>query len=315
MITQAQFDSVTAEELRLVESGLRDAVASDVDLLSVAGEYVINSGGKRLRPRTVLLSYKALGGQDVTKAIPLAVAVELLHTASLIHDDINDGSGLRRGHATVNARWGNGLALLVGDYVFVRLLELIAGCGRAVTQEMAKCCTAIVEGETLQALRAGDVWLTESEYLDIVSRKTASLFAVCAKLGGLSAGGTEDQLDALWRYGHSLGIAFQIRDDLLDLMGDSGNVGKPVFSDLTSGKMNVATIFALRCSDNADQVLLSSEKLRVLGWLEQTGALEYGLDKATSYAVEAKRALADLPASDAKAALASWADFAVSREW
>jgi octaprenyl-diphosphate synthase len=236
---------ITGQELALVESALRDVLSSDVDLLCTAGELVIRSGGKRLRPTVVLLAYRASGGQDIRQAVPLATAVELLHTASLVHDDINDQSEMRRGQATVNARWGNNLALLVGDFVFVRLLGLLAECGSRAIQILGDCCTSIVEGETLQMLHQGDRHMDEALYLQIVRKKTASLFSACGQLGAVVASGMEEQIAALSAYGENLGIAFQIQDDMLDLVGQQEILGKPVFLDLDQGSASLAILHAL----------------------------------------------------------------------
>ncbi len=305
---------ITAEELSLVEDVLRRSVVSDVDLLSRASEHVIRSGGKRIRPRVVLLSYKAVGGKDISRAVPLAAAMELLHTASLIHDDINDHSDMRRGLATVNARWGNGLALLTGDFIFVRLLNLVATFDSPVIQVLADCCTAIVEGETLQMSHLGDVEMTEETYLGIVSRKTASLFSACSELGAVLAGGTEQHVTILKEYGLNLGIAFQIRDDTLDLAGKRDDLGKPVFNDLEHGKMSLATLFALKRSERAREVLRSKDTAQTIELLRGTGALEYAMQKAREYADRAKKVLSVLPRSEARAALWDWADFAVARD-
>ena len=305
---------ITADELNLVEDVLRKAVISDIDLLSMASDHLIRSGGKRLRPRLVLLSYRAIGGKNISRVVPLAAAVELLHTASLIHDDINDHSDMRRGQETVNARWGNSLALLVGDFVFVRLLNLIVGFDSRVIQVLADCCTAIVEGETLQILHLGDIGMTEAAYLAIVTQKTASLFSACGELGCLLAEGTEDQISALKDYGLNLGIAFQIRDDTLDLVGKSDTLGKPVASDLGQGKMGLATLFALRGPEGARQVLFSKDPAQATQLLRDTGALEYAMLKAREYAARAKEALSILPGSEAKAELARLTDFAFARD-
>ena len=304
---------ITGEELELVEDALRRAVASNVSVLSRASEHIILSGGKRLRPRLVLLSYKASGGKDISRAVPLAAAVELLHTASLIHDDINDHSDLRRGQATVNIRWGDSLALLTGDFIFIRLLSLIASFDSRVIRVLTDCCLALVEGETLQMLSLGDTRMSEQTYLRIVGQKTASLFSGCAELGAVLAGGTQWHAAALKEYGLNLGMAFQIRDDTLDLVGRRDELGKPVASDLAQGKMSLATLFALRKSDRAREVLLSKDMAEAIQLLRDTGALEYAVLKANEYSERAKRALSVLPASEAKAELAKLADFVVAR--
>lgn len=322
---------ITDEELGLVEDALRRAVVSNVSLLSKAGEHIILSGGKRLRPRVVLLSYKAAGGEDISRVVPLAAAVELLHTASLIHDDINDRSDMRRGQATVNARWGNSLALLTGDFIFIRLLSLIAAFDSRIIQALAESCTAIVEGETLQMVSLGDTEMTEETYLRIVGQKTASLFSACAELGAVIAEGTEQRITALKEYGFNLGIAFQIRDDTLDLVGKRDRLGKPVASDLEQGKMSLATIFALKRSERTREVLFSPaprppvldasllptqvrDTAQAIQLLYDTGAFEYAMQKAREYSERAKEALAILPNSEAKERLSELADFAVIRE-
>ena len=305
---------ITARELDLVEETLRRAVQSNVAVLSAASEYIIGSGGKRLRPRTLLLSYEAAGGRDISRAVPVAAAVELLHTASLIHDDINDHSGIRRGQASVNAQWGDSLALLIGDFVFVRLLSLMASFDCEVNRVLANGCSAIVEGETLQMLRLGDTEVSEEDYLMTVTQKTASLFSACAELGGVLAGAAERQVAALREYGLNLGIAFQIRDDTLDLVGHSETLGKPVASDWGQGKMSLAAICAMRKSEEAREVLLSKDARRAVEVLRETGALRYADKKAREYSDKAKRALAALPSSEAKAELGRLADFAVGRE-
>jgi octaprenyl-diphosphate synthase len=305
---------ITGHELALVESALRDLLASDVDLLSTAGELLIGAGGKRLRPTVLLLAYRAGGGQDIRQAVPLATAVELLHTASLVHDDINDQSELRRGQATVNARWGNSLALLVGDFVFVRLLSLLAECGARSIGILADCCTSIVEGETLQMLHRGDWHMDESLYLQIVRKKTASLFSACGQLGTVVAGASEEQIAALSAYGENLGIAFQIQDDTLDLVGKQEALGKPVYLDLEGGTASVAVLHALEHHRDAAEILRTGDQARVVRMLREHGALDYAAQKARAFAEQAIAALSALPESEARSELRRLADYVVVRD-
>jgi len=305
---------VTDEELDLVEDALQRAVLSDVGLLSRAGEHIVLSGGKRLRPRLVLLSFRAAGGEDISQAVPVAAAVELLHTASLVHDDINDRSDLRRGRTTVNARWGDNLALLAGDFLFIRLLNLIADFESRIIRVVADSCLALVEGETLQVLTLGDTQMTEETYLRIVGQKTASLFSACAELGGIMAGGAGQLVAALREYGYNLGVAFQIRDDTLDLVSRTETLGKPVASDLGQGKMSLATLFALRRSEKARELLASGDTGRAIQLLRDTGAIEYAMLRAREYSERARSALSVLAASDARQALVDLTDFVVARE-
>jgi len=302
------------KQLAEVEETLEKAVASDVEPLSKASKHIIRGGGKRLRPRVVLLSYLAAGGRDASSAVSLAAAVELLHTASLVHDDINDQSDMRRGRATVNAQWGDRVALLAGDFMFIRLLSLIAPFGRRVIQTLADCCTAIVEGETLQMLGVTHDEMTEELYLNTIRLKTASLFSAGAELGGMLAEGTEQQIAALRSYGVNLGMAFQIRDDTLDLVGKREALGKPVALDLEQGKMSLATLFALRTSEGAKEVLSSKNPAQVMDLLQQSGALEYAMQRARDYSNWGKDALSTMPPSQAIAELTELADFAVRRD-
>jgi geranylgeranyl pyrophosphate synthase len=305
---------ITADELNLVEHTLGQALSSDIGLLQSASTHVIRSGGKRLRPAVALLAFKAVGGQEISQVVPLAAAAELLHTASLVHDDINDQSNLRRGQATVNAQWGDSLALLVGDFIFVRLLQLISGFAPRAIRVLANCCTAIVEGETLQMLHLRDLTLTEETYLRIVTLKTADLFSTCSELGAFVGGGTEEAIQALKAYGLYLGIAFQMRDDALDWVGVEGDLGKPVASDLEQGKMSLATIYAVQQSESAKEVLFAADRSRALRLLQDLGALDYTVSKCQEYSEKAQTSLAILPESEAKQELIQLAEYVVLRD-
>lgn len=302
------------KELALVEAMLKEAVKSDVALLTQMGEYIFRSGGKRLRPQVVLLSYLAAGGEDATQAVPLAAAVELLHTASLVHDDINDRSDQRRGQETVNARWGTDLAILTGDFIFVKMLNLVNTFELKVRQQLTDCCAAIIEGETLQAMNRGNTAMSEDLYLEVVGKKTASLFSACAKMGAIFAAGTEQEAAALGTYGSNLGVAFQIRDDTLDLTGKTDDLGKPVTADLDQGKMSLATLFVLNSPAKA-RFLSAKNKTEAIKVLGEAGALEYAMHKAEEYVKRAKAVLRIFPESEVKAALCEQADFAVARNW
>lgn len=300
------------KELALVEATLKEAVKSNVEFLSQMGEYISRSGGKRLRPKVVLLSYLAAGGEDATLAVPLAAAVELLHTASLVHDDINDCSDQRRGQETINARWGTDLAILTGDFIFVKMLNLVNTFELKVRQQLTDCCAAIIEGETLQAMNQGNTAMSKDLYLEIVGKKTASLFSACARMGAVFAAGTEQAAAALGTYGSNLGVAFQIRDDTLDQIGKADDLGKPATVDLDQGKMNLATLFVLSSPAKA-KFLSAKNKDEAIKVLDEAGALEYAMHKAEEYIDRAKAALWILPESEIRTALCEQADFAVAR--
>src|SRR5215468_5895267 len=203
------------QALQSVDALLESVLNSDVDVLREASKHILEAGGKRVRPRLTLLAYEAVGGTDLDSVIPVAAAVELVHTATLVHDDINDHGTLRRGRPTVNARWGRTFALLTGDYLFTKVYELMAPF-KDLNIVFADATVALVEGETLQAAAAKSGQLDRETYTRIIAKKTASLFAAAVKLGAMLAGGSAEQITALEQYGFNLGLAFQIVDDILD---------------------------------------------------------------------------------------------------
>jgi octaprenyl-diphosphate synthase len=202
---------------------------------------------------------------------------------------------------------------LVGDFVFVRLLKLIAGFAPRAIRVLADSCTSIVEGETLQMLHLRDLSMTEETYLRIVTLKTAMLFSACSELGAFMGGGTEERIQALREYGLDLGIAFQMRDDVLDWVGKETELGKPIASDMQQGKMSLATIYALKQSDHARNVLFSGDGARALGLLQEVGALDYAMLKCQAHSEKAQESLSAFQESEVKAELLRLAEYAVTR--
>lgn len=300
--------------LTLVEEMLSDLTSSDVVLLNQASSHIMNAGGKRLRPRVLFLSFEAVGGTDLSRIAPVAAALELIHTASLVHDDINDHSEMRRGRATINARWGNTLALLTGDFIFLKVLDLAAGFDAKVIRVLSRACVALVEGEILQIATQSEGQLTEADYLEIVGRKTASLFSACAELGAIVAGASLEERTALRDYGYSFGVAFQLRDDVLDLVGSSQRLGKPVVRDLDQEKMSLVMLHATSKSERAREILMSKDRDSVLDLLESTGALDYANQRTREYSDMAKEELAVLAPSAARDTLCVLAELAFDRE-
>jgi geranylgeranyl pyrophosphate synthase len=206
-----------------------------VTVLRDASRHIITAGGKRLRPRLMMLSYLAVGGHDMEEAVPLAAAVELVHTASVVHDDINDHGMLRRGRPSVNSIWGRTFALLTGDFLFTKVYELM-GPHRDLNIVLAEATVALVEGETLQAAAVKESNFTRQVYMDIIARKTAALFRAAAELGARKALGAEKQVQALRNFGFNVGLAFQIVDDILDIVGDEAKLGKTAHIDIEQGR-------------------------------------------------------------------------------
>jgi octaprenyl-diphosphate synthase len=222
--------------LQAVNDLLLSATRSSVSQLSEAARHILNAGGKRLRPRLVLLAYAATGGDNEDYIVPLAAAVEIIHTATLVHDDINDHGTLRRGRETVNARWGGTFALLTGDFMFTKTYEIMAPYPGEFNAVLAGAAIQLVEGETLQIHASKQGTLDRDTYLEIISKKTAALFVACVELGAMAAHAPQDWIDALGRYAFNLGLAFQITDDVLDLVADPAQLGKNVGIDLSQGR-------------------------------------------------------------------------------
>jgi geranylgeranyl pyrophosphate synthase len=218
-----------------VERIMYNVVNSDVTLLRDASRHILEAGGKRIRPRLLLLSYALCGGTDLAYAAPVAAAIELVHTASVVHDDINDHGIVRRGRPSVNAIWGRTFALLTGDFLFTKVYELMAPY-KDMNVVLADATVALVEGETLQASAVKERNFTRETYYKIIARKTAALFQAATSLGGRLASAGGSQITALEQFGFNLGLAFQIIDDILDLTADTEKLGKTAGIDMVQGK-------------------------------------------------------------------------------
>lgn len=221
--------------IQAVEEAMFNVVNSEVTVLRDASRHILSAGGKRLRPRLMLLTYLACGGTDVMKPVEPAAALELMHTASVVHDDINDHGVLRRGRPSVNAIWGRTFALLTGDFLFTAVYSLMAPYNE-LNVILARASTALVEGETLQAWAVKEKNFTSEIYARIISLKTAALFEAAAEIGALMAVASKPQVEALRRFGHSIGLAFQIVDDILDIVGDETKLGKTAGIDIAQGR-------------------------------------------------------------------------------
>ncbi len=230
--TPAQF---IQSGIQAVERIMRDVIKTDVQLLEEASTHILDAGGKRVRPLITLLAYATLGGKDIERIAPVAAAVELVHTASVVHDDINDHGVVRRGRPSINAIWGRTFALLTGDFLFTKVYELMAPF-KDMNIILAEATVALVEGETLQASAVKENNFSREVYMKIIARKTAALFKSAAMLGGLMAGAAEQQVEALGHYGFNVGLAFQIVDDILDLIGDEAQLGKTSGIDVAQGR-------------------------------------------------------------------------------
>lgn len=302
--------------LDAIEEKLHTVVGSDVKLLEEAGQHIISSGGKRLRPRMALLAYLAAGGSNIEDVVPMAAAVEMVHTATLVHDDINDHSITRRGKLTVHAKYGRTFALLTGDYLFTKVYEMMAPYGTEYNVIMANATTRLVEGETLQAAaaKAGD--MDRETYKTVISRKTASLFEASARMGAMLAGGSNDTIEALADYAYNLGLTFQIVDDILDIVGDPETMGKPVGTDLAQnrGVMSVQNGGFAEATETATAVAEADPIAQMMANLRESGAIEIARMQAREVAERARTALTNIAPSDAKTELADLIEMVLDRD-
>ena len=311
-------------DLAAVDAAVRRELASDVALVNQVAEYIIQSGGKRLRPLLVLLAARACGAEPRGHQVPMAVVIEFIHTATLLHDDVVDGSHQRRGRETANEVWGNAASVLVGDFLYSRAFQVMVRLGNPrVMQVMADATNAIAEGEVLQLMNAGDPDTTEQRYLEVIYRKTAKLFEAGAQVAAvLQNAGPEAEL-ALAAYGRHLGLAFQLVDDSLDYRSSSKVRGKNLGDDLAEGKPTLPLIHALRTGSETERALIRRAIERgglddlpaVTRAIESTGGLEYTARLARSEADQALSALEPLPDTVHKEALRQLASFAVSRSY
>ncbi|MAT96317.1 MAG: hypothetical protein CL608_04170 [Anaerolineaceae bacterium] len=293
--------NIVQEGLDAVEKQLRDIVNSDVDVLQEAGLHIIKSGGKRLRPQLGILAYLAAGGQDVERVVPMSAAIEMVHTATLVHDDINDHSLTRRGQITVHARWGRTFALLAGDYLFTKVYEMMAPYPSEYNVIMADATTKLVEGETLQAAAAKAGNMDRETYKSIISRKTASLFEAAARMGAMLADADEDLVESLATYAYNLGLTFQIIDDILDIIGDPETLGKPVGTDIAQNRGVMAAQNGGTAVKETAVAEIEDDPIAVMmANLRESGAVDVARMQAEETAKRARAALVNVPSSPAK---------------
>lgn len=316
-MTTQEFQSATikADHAGLVETGLQfveDAmvkvVNSDITVLREASLHILEAGGKRIRPRLLLLAYLAAGGTDVEYVAEPAAAVELMHTASVVHDDINDHGIVRRGRPSVNAKWGRTFALLTGDFLFTAVYELMAPYGK-LNQDLAAAATALVEGETLQAWAVKNNEFNRENYIRIISLKTAALFQSAGSIGAQLANASEKIVEALSDYAYNIGLAFQIVDDILDIIGDEAKLGKTAGIDLEQGRG-----IAAASDDTNGHTQISEEVESIKRKLMNGKYLSEAQEQARGLVKMAITSLDALPDSPAKEGLTELAYSVIERD-
>jgi octaprenyl-diphosphate synthase len=309
------------DDLQAVDEIIVERLKSDVVLINQIGHYIVSSGGKRLRPLLVLLAAKACGYQGVAHR-DMAAIIEFIHTATLLHDDVVDGSELRRNRDTANAVWGNEASVLVGDFLYSRAFEMMVDIGEMrVMDVLSHATNRIAEGEVLQLLNTNDPDTDEARYMEVIERKTATLFEAGTRLGAVLAQIPRDLEDAVAGFGKHLGIAFQLVDDALDYDSDAETIGKHIGDDLEEGKPTLPVIRAMQIGDDAQRARLRHAIEtggrrhidEVVEAIVSSGAIEYTVQLAREHAVLAKESLSGLADSPAKKSLEATADFAVAR--
>ncbi|MCH8499311.1 MAG: octaprenyl diphosphate synthase [Marinobacter sp.] len=320
MTVQRIYDTV-AEDFSRVNDLIKNRLSSDVPLVEKIAQYIVESGGKRLRPLLVLLSTRALAYQG-NDNLKLAAVIEFLHTATLLHDDVVDTSDLRRGKATANARWGNAPSVLVGDFLYSRAFQMMVELGSMRIMEVLSNATCVIaEGEVLQLMNVKNPDVSEQKYMEVIHNKTAMLFEAASHTGALLCGAAPVQEQALQAYGKHLGLAFQLVDDVLDYRGDAVTMGKNVGDDLAEGKPTLPLIYAMANGGDEARTLIRKairqggldELPDILKVVESSGALDYTLQKAREQADLALKCLDSLPDTPHKEALALLTEVAISR--
>jgi octaprenyl-diphosphate synthase len=308
-------------DVQEVDAVIRRRLDSDVMLIRTIADYIIGAGGKRLRPAVLLLVGRALGCSDSAHQ-ELAATIEFIHTATLLHDDVVDGSDLRRGRPTSNAAFGNPASVLVGDFLYSRAFQMMVDVGSLrVMRILADATNRIAEGEVLQLLNVHDPSVTEQRYMQVVDRKTATLFEAAARIGAVLSGADAVTEEACARYGSSLGKAFQIIDDVLDYSGNVEDLGKQLGDDLREGKATLPLIHALASTSGTQRAVMEEavrggggDFLAIAQMVQAGGSLSYARRRAEHEASVALAAVSSLPATNFRRSLIDLTSFAIERD-
>lgn len=313
--------SLIADDMTSVNRHIHKSLYSEVALINQLGHYIVNSGGKRLRPVLTLLSAR-VHGYHGTQHIELAAIIEFIHTATLLHDDVVDDSSMRRGRETANEIWGNEASVLVGDFLYSRAFQMMVNIqNMKVMAVLADTTNTIAEGEVMQLINCNDPETTEQRYLETIRHKTARLFEAATQLGAVICNCGSEREAAAARYGRHLGTAFQLIDDVLDYSSNSDQLGKNIGDDLAEGKPTLPLLYAMWNGNKEQSQLIrhaietggKEHIIEVMNTIEDTGALEYTRRCAELEAEKARDGLKDLPPSPYKEALVTLSHFAVNR--
>jgi len=310
-------------DLIATDHAIEACLQADIPLITTIGQHLIHSGGKRLRPVVVLLSAHAFGYTEQAH-IKLAAIIELIHTATLLHDDVVDTSELRRSQKTANAIWGNPASVLVGDYLYSRAFQMMVGLNNMRVMDILATATNIIaSGEILQLLNCKDPDTSEVRYMEVIHAKTGRLFATAAQMGPIICNRPENEINAMEQYGKHLGIAFQLVDDALDYSTAAETLGKNQGDDLAEGKPTLPLLYALkhgtpeqaRCIREAIQNASITNLASILATIEATGAISYTYSMAKQHVTQALTCLNEIPDSPYRVALTALAEFAIDRTY
>ena len=315
--------SYIEEELKRVEEQFESHLITETPLIHKVAKYVISSGGKRIRPILLIVSAKICGYKGVNH-ISLAAVIEFIHTATLLHDDVVDNAPLRRGKSSANMVFGNEASVLVGDYLFAKSFKILSALNNSeIIKAYSDATTLMAEGEVKELVKTADVKTTEEDYLDIIIKKTAVLFACASQAGAIIAGKENDCIKNLYDYGLNIGIAFQLMDDALDYISDE-EFGKFIGNDLKEGKLTLPLIHAMERADKKEKDIISKiiykKKLTakdlktVLGLVKNFGSIDYTLSKAKEAVEKAKNNLNAFPDSEYKTSLIDIANYIIERK-
>ena len=320
-----KLQALVADDLKAVNEVIVQRMESPVALIPQLAGHLVASGGKRLRPILTLASAR-MCGYDGARHIPLAACVEFIHTATLLHDDVVDESELRRGQASANALWGNQASVLVGDFLFSRAFQVMVADGSIkVLKILSDASAVIAEGEVLQLMTTGDTATGEANYLEVITAKTAELFAAACRIGAVVADRPKAEEDALLSYGTNLGIAFQLIDDVLDYSAKQAELGKTVGDDFREGKVSLPAILAFNRGDEDERAFWrrtledldqsEADLKRAIELMNKHSALTDTVDRARHYGAVARDALGIFPENPQKLALLELVDFCIERAY
>lgn len=324
-LSSLELYTLIKQDLDRVEEMFTRYISSDAQLMTHIGQYLQKTGGKRVRPALLLLSSQAIGSKVTENIIRMAAVMEFLHTATLVHDDIIDDADTRRSNPSVKAQWGNDIAVLAGDWLYMSAFEITLQerCFE-ILDILTRVTRQMTEGELIQLTQCGRVEITETEYLDIIFRKTAYLISACCEIGAILAGASPTQQEIMRNFGLKIGVAFQLADDLLDFTSTNEKLGKPAASDLREGKLTLPIIYL--CEKSPEDVLEKIRKVikegeyssvardEIIDLVESSGALSRSRKELLRYASEAQALVMGLPENIYRQALVSISSFIISRE-